>query len=241
VNIVRAVLFDLDDTLFDHFHGSRRALEAVRRCHECFAAVESAELERSHTRFLDELHAQVMLGRMPLEAAREERFRRLFRSAGLEADDELVRVAARAYRDSYREARRAIQGAAALLPLVKARARLGIVTNNLLEEQQEKLRVCGLDAFVDVLVVSEEAGVAKPDAGIFALALERLGCAAHEAVMVGDSWPVDVVGARAAGIRPIWFNRHHVPAPEGDTTVLQLHALEPAEAVLRVIFDAHRD
>jgi HAD superfamily hydrolase (TIGR01549 family) len=182
-----------------------------------------------------------MLGRIPLEAAREERFRRLFQSAGVEANDELVRVAARAYRDSYRDARRAIEGAAALLPLVKARAHVGIVSNNLLEEQQEKLRVCGLDTFVDVLVVSEEAGVPKPDAAIFALALERLGCAAHEAVMVGDSWAADVIGARAAGIRPIWFNRHHALAPNGDTTVLQLHALEPPEAVLRVIFDAHRD
>ena len=49
--------------------------------------------------------------------------------------------------------------------------------------------------------------MAKPDPRIFAIALERLGCAAADAVMIGDSWPADIEGARAAGVRAIWFNR----------------------------------
>jgi putative hydrolase of the HAD superfamily len=239
--MVRAVLFDLDDTLFDHAHGSRIALDAVRRSHACFSHIAFDELERAHTRVLDELHGAVMVGRMPLDEARRERFRRLFEIAGARAADDVVQHAAALYRDRYRDARTAVRGAAALLPLVRTRARVGIVSNNLREEQQDKLRVCGLDTFIDVLVVSEEAGVSKPDPAIFALALERLGCRAQDAVMIGDSWSADVAGARAAGIRPVWFNPRAAAAPEDDCIVAQLRGLEPPETVLGIIFDAHRD
>jgi 5'-nucleotidase len=239
--MISAVLFDLDDTLFDHRGCARDALETVRASHPRFREMAFAELEQAHSRFLEELHHDVMVGRVPLDAARNERFRRLFAAAGVTAGDDLAQRAASMYRERYAASRRAVAGAAALLPLVRSRARVGIVSNNLLEEQREKLRVCGLDGFIDALVVSEEAGTAKPDATIFALALERLGCTAGEAVMVGDSWPADIEGARASGIRAIWFNPRHEPVPDGDAGVSQLDALEPPDTVLRMIFDAHRD
>jgi putative hydrolase of the HAD superfamily len=182
-----------------------------------------------------------MLGRLAPDDARRERFRRLFGAAGVTAGDDLVDLAATTYRDRYREARRTVQGVTVLLPLVKARGRVGVVSNNLLAEQREKITVCGLDAFVDALVVSEEAGVAKPDPAIFTLALDRLRCRADEAVMIGDSWSADIAGARAAGIRAIWFNRSGAAPPEIDRSIAELRAFEPADAVLRVIFDANRD
>jgi HAD superfamily hydrolase (TIGR01549 family) len=232
-----AVLFDLDDTLFDHHFGSRAALAAVRACHPAFGAMPFDDLEQAHTGLLDELHAEVMLGRVPLDVARRERFRRLFAVAGVAAADDLVQRAAATYRDRYREVRRAVPGAAALLPLVKARARVGIVSNNLFEEQQDKLRACGLEPWIDTLVVSERAGVSKPDPAIFFLALDRLGCAAHEAVMIGDSWSADIAGARAAGIRAIWFNRHGAAPQALDPPPAELHSLEPAETALDIIFE----
>jgi putative hydrolase of the HAD superfamily len=239
--MVRAVLFDLDDTLFDHHGCSRSALQGVHESHACFGNMPFDDLADAHRRLLEELHHDVMLGRIPLDEARRERFRRLFGVAGVDASVEQASAAAVTYRDRYKSARRAIEGAAALLPLVRARARVGIVSNNLLEEQQEKLRHCGLDRFVDALVVSEEAGVSKPDPLIFHIALERLACAAADAVMVGDSWPADVIGARAAGVRAIWFNRHGAPKPDGADDVAEIAALAPPDSLLRLVFDAHRD
>lgn len=236
--IVRAVLFDLDDTLFDHYYCTRAALQAVQASHEGLAAMPFDALERAHATFLEQLHKDVMVGRLPIDDARRERFRRLCGALGVAADEQVVNMAAAAYRNAYIAARRAMAGAAVLLPLVKARARVGIVSNNLLEEQQEKLRQCALDPFVDALVVSEEVGISKPDPGIFRVALERLGCDAGETVMVGDSWPADVLGARAAGIRAIWFNRHGAAAPEPG--VAEIRALEPPEDVMRMLFGSHR-
>ncbi|MGH9371872.1 MAG: HAD family hydrolase, partial [Vicinamibacterales bacterium] len=122
------------------------------------------------------------------------------------------------------------------LRLVRERARVGIVSNNLLDEQQDKLRHCGLHALVDELVVSEEAGVSKPDPGIFEIALQRLGCPAEEAVMVGDSWAADVIGAISAGIRPIWFNPMGKRAPDPDASVMELRTLDPPDMAMAMIF-----
>lgn len=232
---VRAVFFDLDDTLFDHRHCARAALLGVRGGHPGLNRIEAAALEASHARILEELHLEVMAGRLDLDSARIERFRRLYEWAGVDADPELAASTAATYRQGYVDARTEVAGARVLLATVQALARVVIVSNNLLEEQQEKLRHCGLDRYVDVLVVSGEVGVSKPHPRIFEVALERAGVAAGEAVMVGDSWANDVEGARAVGIRAVWFNRGGAPSP--DPEVSQIHALEPVEDVLRVILN----
>ncbi len=236
--IVRAVLFDLDDTLFDHHYCSRAALQAVQASHAGLAAMPFDALERRHAEFLEQLHADVMIGRLAIDDARQERFRRLYGAAGVTPDERIVAEAAVAYKQAYLAARRPMAGAAALLALVKTRARVGIVSNNLLDEQREKLRECGLDALVDALVVSEELGISKPDPRIFQVALERLDAAAGETVMLGDSWAADVAGARACGIRAIWFNRHGARAPEAGVETIR--ALEPVDAAMRIIFGSHR-
>jgi len=58
----------------------------------------------------------------------------------------------------------------------------------------------GLESVLDVIIISDEVGLMKPDARIFELALSRLGVRAQEAIMVGDS-ELDIEGARRAGVR----------------------------------------
>jgi putative hydrolase of the HAD superfamily len=239
MTMVRAVLFDLDDTLFDHRQCARAALSELHQAHPPLHSCAFADFERMHARFLEELHQRVLTGELQLDEARRQRFRRLFEAAGVAADDELVARAAAAYRDGYQRVRQPIAGAARLLSLVKQQALVGIVSNNLLEEQQDKLRHCGLVDYVDALIVSEEAGTSKPDPEIFAIALHRLGCRADEAVMVGDSWAADVIGALEAGVRPIWFNPLGRPSPDPAANVEELRALEPPDAALDIILRAH--
>jgi FMN phosphatase YigB (HAD superfamily) len=71
----------------------------------------------------------------------------------------------------------------------------------------EVLREAGLRDLVDGVTTSAEAGAAKPDARLFAAALELAGCHAAEAVYVGDSPGNDVAGAGAAGIRAVLLER----------------------------------
>jgi putative hydrolase of the HAD superfamily len=66
---------------------------------------------------------------------------------------------------------------------------------------------CGLDGMLDGTVTSAGAGARKPDPEIFAAALDLAGCRPEEALHVGDSEEEDMVGARAAGIRPLLIDR----------------------------------
>jgi HAD superfamily hydrolase (TIGR01549 family) len=235
-SVVRAVLFDLDDTLFDHQHCARASLHALHDSHACLRGRSFEEIEHAHAGLLEELHREVTLGRLDIDTARRERFRRLFLSVGERASETLVRDAAAEYRRVYVAARRSVAGAAALLAHTRARAAVVIVSNNVLEEQQHKLRHCGLDLLIDALVVSAEDGISKPDPAIFLRALARVDSTPETAVMVGDSWAADIAGARAAGIRAVWFNRHGLARPEVADDVVELRSLEPVEAALEIIF-----
>jgi putative hydrolase of the HAD superfamily len=226
-----AVLFDLDDTLFDHHHSARAALAGV---HANFASSASFDdFERHHIHFLEEMHIEVLAGRVPLDDARRERFRRVFAALGLAIDEGTTDAVACAYRDGYMAARRAMDGAAALLAELRPHARVAVVTNNLLEEQQNKLEYCGLAPLVDALVASEDVGVSKPDPAIFRIALDRVGASKQDAVMVGDSWQADIAGAHAAGIRAVWFNPQRLPRPLPHYEVEEIHRLTPAAEVAR--------
>jgi putative hydrolase of the HAD superfamily len=96
-----------------------------------------------------------------------------------------------------------------------AGVRLGVVSNWDCSLRSVLAEV-GLAAAVDAVVVSAEAGVAKPDPEIFRVALEAVRRTAEESLFVGDTLEIDVVGARAAGLRALLLDRS--PTPEGDAS-----------------------
>ena len=231
----RAVLFDLDDTLFDHNHATSRATASLRDSEPAFAVWSPEELRRRHSEVLELIHKEVISGRMAIDEARRERFRRLLVDAG--GDDAAVGRAAELaawYRRAYEQNWRAVHGAMELLQALKARGlSVVIVTNNLTSEQELKLRHCAMTDYVDVLITSESAGSAKPDPRIFEVALDAVGVSKAEAVMVGDAWDTDIAGALEAGVRPIWFNWRQMQARAGN--VDELRSLAPVEQALRLI------
>lgn len=138
------------------------------------------------------------------------------------------------YRALYQARRRAVPGAREVLERLHGRAAIAIVTNSQVEEQEEKLAFLGFRHLVDHLVVSEDVGVLKPDPRIFQIALDRAGAPAERAVMLGNSWETDVLGARAAGVRAVWFNRFHDPNPEPGV-VAEIDTMEDPARVERAL------
>ncbi len=81
------------------------------------------------------------------------------------------------------------------------------------------LKGLNLEQFFTSVTISTAVGFAKPEAGIFAAALAEYNCAPQTAWHIGDSWDDDVVGAIAAGLHPIWLNRHSQPLPTEELAV----------------------
>jgi len=113
--------------------------------------------------------------------------------------------------------------------------RLGIVSNTTQSSEEVLRRVLqtlGLLRFFDTVVASFDTGHEKPDPEIFRLALERLGCSADEAAMVGDDTTKDVGGAAALGMITILIRREDAPADRSQvaatftvTSLLEIPAL----------------
>lgn len=234
---VKAVLFDLDDTLFDHLYSTRQGLLAVCQVYSCFQQRPIEELFADYTRLLDELHLSVLDGSLSIDEARRERFRRFFLLHGPDTTDLLKAVehAALLHRETYQASRQVVAGVAPLLEALHDKVKIAVVTNNLLAEQLDKLRHLKLERFIDEVVTSEETGSIKPDAEIFRVALKRVGCRAEEAVMIGDAWKSDVLGATGAGIRAIWLNRTGKACPDPELAE-EIRAFEPLEKILKLIF-----
>ncbi len=209
-----AVFFDMDDTIFDHSLTCRRALALLRQDAGALSGRPLDEVWHEYSRLLEAVQTDVLAGRVSVGAARAERFRLLAEFCGAPISTAAAAEYSRRYREHYQHLRRTVPGIRPVLERLHGRTVVGIVTNNQVAEQEEKLDHFGLRPLVDFMVVSEGVGVAKPEPRIFELALERAGVAPEEAVMIGDSWTSDVAGARRAGIRPIWFNRFHLERPE---------------------------
>ena len=89
----------------------------------------------------------------------------------------------------------------AALEALRARFRLGVVSNANGTVRAKLARV-NLASFFETVVDSREEGIEKPDPRIFWVALARMGVSPEETAYVGDLFHVDVVGARAAGLKP---------------------------------------
>ncbi|GAA4683735.1 HAD family hydrolase [Phytohabitans rumicis] len=82
-----------------------------------------------------------------------------------------------------------------------------VVTNGATRHQDIKIRRTGLDRYVADWVISEDAGVSKPNPRIFALAAQRVRMRLHGAWVVGDSPEADIGGAAAMGLPSVWLHR----------------------------------
>lgn len=80
---------------------------------------------------------------------------------------------------------------------------LALLTNGPGDLQRLKLKRTGLEPYFDVIIVSAEAGLAKPRPEIFALTCDAIGVPTDRTIMIGDDWELDVMGARAAGLTAI--------------------------------------
>lgn len=126
-----------------------------------------------------------------------------------------------------------LAGATELLNALRGKVKLGIITNGFTELQQVRLERTGFRNHFDVLIISEQVGVAKPHPDIFEHALSVMGSPARERVlMVGDNPDSDILGGLNAGLQTCWINAEHKPEPAGIKPHYQVTSLPELESIL---------
>ncbi len=92
------------------------------------------------------------------------------------------------------------------LKLLSEKYKIGIIANQPLGTQ-ERLNKMKIDKYISLVISSAEENVSKPDLKIFKLTLDRVGCLADNAVMVGDRLDNDIVPAKVIGMKTIWIRQ----------------------------------
>jgi putative hydrolase of the HAD superfamily/5'-nucleotidase len=131
-----------------------------------------------------------------------------------------------------------LDGALSLLDTLKGKSKLGIITNGFVELQQARLERTGLKEHFDLLVISEQVGIAKPHRGIFDHAFSAMGEPDRKQVlMIGDNPHADILGGINAGIDTCWLNVDNKPLPEGIIPRYQVSSLRELASLSSCGFD----
>jgi 5'-nucleotidase len=235
---IKAIVFDLDNTLIDHAFAEQEAMKTVMSAysqHEHFGAILRNEQERflrTYRAHNERLWHDLAFRRITAEDLRWQRFaatlQEILPAQTLHEIEVLGRVMGEDYLRLYKRNWQLIDGAEALLDALQHDYKLGVITNGFREQQRGKLAQFGWETRFDAVILSDEVGVMKPHREIFRLAEEALGCIPEELVYVGDNYVSDIEGAKDAGWYAVWLSAQQSQNPQNraDATLATLHEIE---------------
>jgi putative hydrolase of the HAD superfamily len=205
------IFFDIDGTLIDQRKAEEAAAGKVLAAYGNLLDRYYSETEFCcRWRFLREKHARLFFaGLISLQEQRRRRVREFFAQSGRSLSQPEADAIFDFYAYHYRANWRLFDDVLPTLRSVSDHA-CGIISNGSAEQQKLKLRQTGIERYFDVIVVSEEAGSAKPQAEIFLTACRQASAPAHRCIYVGDRLNHDALASRAIGMRAIWLDRRNV-------------------------------
>ncbi|MDY6122038.1 MAG: YjjG family noncanonical pyrimidine nucleotidase [Porphyromonas sp.] len=216
--MIKTLLVDLDDTLWDTFENNKESLKELYAAYgwrQHFASFEA--FFDSYYCINDRLWDEYRRGLIDKFTLTIRRFREPLDGKLILTDDEILALND-FFLDRTAEKTRTCPGALSTLEYLHRYYKVCIVSNGFREVQRRKLENSGLSPFVDVMVLSEDVGINKPNKLIFDRALSSSSTARDEALMIGDSWAADIVGAHNAKIGSVWYNPYALDMPDDGTT-----------------------
>ena len=199
--MIRNVLFDLDDTLFD-FHKAEKIALTKTLVHFGIDPTEEtlalySTINAAHWKRLE-------LGEISREEVKVGRYRELFETIGIECDP----VKATAYYESMLAiGHYFMPGAPELLEELYRKYRLYIVSNGTAKVQEGRIGSSGIAKYMGGIFISQILGANKPDKQFFDICFAEIpDFSLSETVIIGDSLSSDIKGGINAGITTVWFN-----------------------------------
>jgi 5'-nucleotidase len=217
------ILFDADETLFE-FDALRGLKLMFSRFGVDFSAADFSEYQLVNK----PLWVQYQNGEITAAQLQHQRFH-----SWAQRLNETPNALNSAFLSAMADICAPLHGAANLLNTLRGKVKLGIITNGFTELQQIRLERTGFRDHFDVLIISEQVGIAKPHRGIFDHALSLMGHPVREQVlMVGDNPDSDILGGLNAGLHTCWVNRNNKPAPAHITPHYEVSSLAELESLL---------
>ena len=201
----KAVIFDIDGTLYSYAANDKIAVESLCEYAANILHVEESEFRTTYNearRIVKEerlkdggaRHSKVLFFQTTLELLGKSAFHYV-----LEMYD--------VYWNNFLANMKPFAGVVEFIEkLHRAGVKIALCTDMTAHIQYRKIKQLGLNKFIDSMVTSEETGLEKPAREMFELALKKLNVNAEDAAFFGDSLERDIEGAAKVGITPFWYN-----------------------------------
>jgi len=226
--MIKAIIFDVDDTLYDQKSPFSKALSQMTQLH--LTPTELANVFNRFRDFTDQNFHQVTAKELSLEAWQTARLRHTLATLLTET---ITTDWAIQFELAYHQALAKIELFPGLAPVLEKLShcfKIGIITNGPAAIQRKKLHQLQIERYVhpDNIFISDEIALAKPDPSIFTTWAHQAGIKANQAAYIGDNATLDITSAKHAGWQTFWFN--HRQAQQIQPAVIPDQIVEtPAE------------
>lgn len=198
---VKAVLFDLDDTLYSRVDAARGVFHGMFKTHLYKSADDS---------FIEEAVSYMMKHIKPNSMVHEDTFEALLKKYPSEIPYNRKNCLDYYYEHISEFAKPDKEAFEIIKRLRSMGIKTAVVTNitpDRLDSQKAKIKALGLEKIMDLIVMSGEIGIHKPDKRIYEYAADALGVLPSECVFVGDDPNSDIKGAVGADMEAVWIDR----------------------------------
>lgn len=230
--VIKAVFFDLDDTL----HNSQLPFsDAFKKFFPFYhKTVHQDLLYKNFRDFSDLLWESYVNNEITLEHLRIERLVLALKRFKITISKELANEFQKQYEVESKKLQLFPEVPELLETINRNGYKIGIITNGPIEHQLNKIKSLNLTTYIpkELIFISDAVGVAKPNPQIYHHVVERVDFSSSELLYIGDSWANDVVGSFEAGWQSIWYN-HRKRQPSTDHKPLAV--IECLSSVINLI------
>jgi putative hydrolase of the HAD superfamily len=230
---IKAVLFDLDGTLFHHLPSSGEVfVEHIRSLG--FEISEADRVRAEHWTHFYFAHSPEIQADSKTFGDNSKGFwtnfiRRRLAASGIHPDQsiKLAPKVSTYMSKAYKPNIHVPEDAHTLLKFLKESGyALGMVSNRE-SPFQEEMKKLNLDCYFEFFLSGGEINSFKPDTLIFERALELAGTSAQETMYIGDNYFADIIGSQRAGLMPVLYDPRSL-FPEADCAIIKSFAEIPA-------------
>lgn len=217
--IYQNIVFDLDDTLYDHLLPFKNSIK------KCFPSIDLDKIDHIYARFRfwsDVAFPKYTKELISIEELRIFRCQKTMAEFGVDTVSEEEAIAfQKEYEDQLTRITLIPEVRELLELLVTHQVPIGLLTNGPVDLQTKKLINLEALPYFDKnkILISQSTGYNKPQREIFELTLEKFQFAPNETVFIGDTFINDIEGSFNVGAIPVWFNHRNRPIPEGKEKV----------------------
>ena len=205
----KAIFIDIDDTLLDYIPCCREAFDAAMR--NLTPSLEEREGERLFHLFFEisgRLFSEAKHGKYTIAEVMDLYPKEFIAAIGY--PESAVDPFKHAFRAAWGETHTLVPEAKEMLDILRDKGyRLFAASNSFGHLQRRRLERAGILPYFEDTYISMDIGYDKPDIRFFQEALRRCGLQPNEVLMIGDSMTTDILGAQAAGIEALFFDRRN--------------------------------